>query len=76
MSEVHCANPRCRRVIPAINLEFGGPHIYLDLGGPVVCGPACQKGYHEAMTRAFSPGGPLSSDEACSTYLMGERDEV
>ena len=37
----------CEVVIPPINLEFGGHHIWISMpDGPVVCGRGCQRAYN------------------------------
>jgi len=54
--QVHCDNPACRKVIPAIDLEFGGPHRIvnfmegLDWGRTwYACGPACKAAARKAF---------------------------
>lgn len=72
-SIVRCAV--CRKIIPAIDLEFGGPHIWLSVDGPVVCGPKCRDEWPRKLSRDLAPGGILGSDRACADYLMGRRDD-
>ena len=74
-----CANPSCGATIPAINLEFGGPHMYTDaVATALVCSRKCYGEYHQSvqdeMTRAYAPGGHLSNSEECRKYIFGERE--
>jgi len=61
----------CNKVIPAINLEFGGAAY--DNDGDAYCNATCRHGYSAKMTRAYAPGGHLFSESAVEAFLKGHR---
>jgi hypothetical protein len=67
VTRTRCDNPTCRKVIPAINLEFGGSHTIvnfmegLDYGRTwYACSPACEK----AARKAFEEDSRTPGEEA------------
>jgi len=59
----------CKKAIPEIDLEFGGPHIYLSVDGPI----KCHDEWPKKLSRDLAPGGILGSDQAVESYLEGKK---